>query len=142
MNNALDTEGLSSTADPPPSNPKGAHNAAPSPTLTQVHSDFNSQLVKMGLSPMEGLPLGTLPVLMSPGKSLLNTKLTESEGILPAPDATPTNTTFPGVRNKTHGSTPPNTKSPGFLQRAIQATGHASKAFGRVQSSWGLSSKK
>jgi hypothetical protein len=54
----------------------------------------------------------------------------------------PVTTTATGVASKTQDSTPTNTKSPRIFQRARQVTGHAHKAFGKVQSIWGLSSKK
>jgi hypothetical protein len=72
------TKGFSAFADLPPSTPKGPPRGTPSPTLIPIHSAFNSKLVNLDMSPMEGLPPGYAPPPVATGKTLINTKLTES----------------------------------------------------------------
>ena len=80
---ALLTKKLPSFTSPPPSTPKDVSNTSPSPTLGQAHSNFNSKLAELSMSPIEGPPPGMLPLLISTGKSLLNAKLAELEELPP-----------------------------------------------------------
>jgi hypothetical protein len=66
-NQALLTKELLSFTNPPPSTPKNVRNTVPSPTLDQAHSRLTSKMAELDMSPIEGPPPGTSPLLVSTG---------------------------------------------------------------------------
>jgi hypothetical protein len=94
------TKGFSAFTDLSPNTPKDPPSATPSPTLIQTHSAFNSRLMNLDMSPMEGLPPGYALPPVPTGKSLINAELTESEGVPPNPMTVPVTTTATGAASK------------------------------------------
>ena len=118
-----------------PSNPKDSHSAAPSQTLSQIHTAFNSHLRKLVLSSLGGQPPGHTPPTTPAGEPLVKIDLTGSKVDPPMPKTIPASATPSGVLNRTQDSNPPIFKSPNII-------GSAFRVIGKVKSAMGMSSKK
>ena len=106
-----------------PSDPKDSPSAAPSQTLIQMHTAFNSHLKKLDLSSLGGQPPGYTPPPVPAGKPLVNVELIGLEVIPPMPRTIPVSATPSGVSSRTQDSNPPIFKSPNIMGSAFRVIG-------------------